>query len=246
MTEFYVIEPVDNLFSTKWAYGTDVAPVNLGKYEQCPVCGRAVGARKWLPPYRATLSSANPKKWGDFLWVAGVFLTVSQRFIEMYNKEKLTGIKSFDGPLEIVRYGTKKAGDFPIPTPAYYFINFSWGGANQDDTASGSVYQEEICDTCDYCRMQGILEYQPRIVIGENSWNGDDFFRPRGGRVFLMGSEKFKKVSDKYTFTNLWLIPASLYGYDTEKFGLWYIDKNEPGGEELAKLYKRSGMGSDT
>jgi hypothetical protein len=227
MNEFYVLEPVDNYFGTKWAYAEDVDPVNLGSVDRCPVCGDILSLKPWLPPYRAKLSSAKPEKWGDFLWVGGTSLAVSTRFRKIYEREGLRGVESFSGPIEVVRYGTRKTGDFPILPPEYFIIRVPWGGANQDDIASGVTRENPEVIKCLYCRTGWSRQKQPRIIIEDGSWDGSDIFRPRGTPIKYMVSEKFRGVCEKYQVTNVWLIPGMEFGYDEKYPGNWYINKQQ-------------------
>jgi hypothetical protein len=225
MTGFFVLEPVENYFGTKWAYGEEVDPVNLGEVDWCPVCGGVISLKPWLPPYRAKLSTAKPEKWGDFLWVGGTSLAVSARFREIYDKEEMRGIESFSGPIDIVRYGTRKAGDFPVTRPEYFVIRVPWGGANQDDVASGVNRQNPEVIKCQYCRTGWSKHTQPRIVIEEGSWDGGDIFRARGTPTRYMVSAKFQAVCEKHRVTNVWLILDQEYAYDESHSLNWYVNK---------------------
>ncbi len=227
MSKFYVLEPVDGYFGTKWAYGEEVDPVFLGDVERCPVCKSAISLKRWLPPHRIRLSSAKPGKWGDFLWIGGTSLAVSRHFREIYEQESLQGISAFSNPIEVVRYGTKKTGDFAISPPEYYMIYVPWGGANQDDVASSVVHEIPEAITCTYCRTGVSKRSQPRIVLDLNSWDGSDIFRPRGAPASYMVSEKFRKVCKESKLTNVWLIPGEEYGWDAQRPGLWYINKTK-------------------
>lgn len=227
MTRFYVLEPDGGLiFGTKWAYAVTVDPSEYGEPEKCPACGGPVTMKKWLPPHRIKLSSAKPEKWGDFVWGAGFPLLVSARFIEIYKQEGLKGIAKFHPPVEIVRLGNRKSGDFPSDLPKYHLIEVPWGGANQDDIASGLTMKFPEKIRCNYCRVGSAVRKQDRIVIEEGSWNGSDIFVARGAPVQFLVSEHFKEVEEKYGINNIWLIPSEKYGYDAVRGGLsslWYV-----------------------
>lgn len=224
MSIFYVLEPIGGIFfGTLWSYAEKINPINLEDSDNCPVCGIAVSFKKWLPPYRVKLSSAKPEKWGDFLWVGGTSLAVSSHFKDIYKKNKLTGIEAFNGPLEIVRIGKRKSGDFDIPAPTYYLIKVHWGGANQDLTASNVTYVRSDNIKCSYCSIGGEGRKQDQIIIEEESWNKKDIFRPRGGLALYMVSQKFKDVVDIHHITNAWLIQADKYGFDSYRPGKFYV-----------------------
>jgi len=226
MTSFFVLEPEEGIsFGRKWAYADQIDPVNRGEFQTCPVCGGPVSGLKWLPPHRIKLSNAKPEKWGDFVWGAGFPLLVSGRFKIIYEKEDLRGIASFSPPVEIVRVGNRKAGDFPDGTPEYHLIDVPWGGADQDDAASGVILSEPERVRCSYCRVGGNQLKQDRIVIKEGSWDGSDIFKAIASPAQFMVSENFKQVSEDYSFKNIWLIPSENYAYDLHKWGLWYVNK---------------------
>lgn len=224
MNKFYVIEPADGkMFGTKWAYADLIPPVNRGDSQYCPVCGGAVSGLRWLPPHRIKLSSAKPGKWGDFVWGAGFPLLVSSKFKEIYEREGLLGIDEFSSPVEVVRMGTLKSGQFPVPPPTYHLIHVLWGGANQDDVASRLTHEHPKVITCAFCRVGVTWRKQERVIIEEGSWNGSDIFKPRNAPVPFMVSERFKRIVENNQLTNIWLIPAERFAYDERRPGLWFV-----------------------
>lgn len=221
---FYVIEPEGGKrFGTNWAYGESSQLENIGESQKCPVCGGAVGMRRWLPPHRVKLSSANPKKWGDFVWGAGFLLMVSSKFKDIYEREQLSGIEEFSNPVEIVRVGKLKSGQFSTSPPLYHLIHVPWGGANQNDTASGLTHEKPKAIVCNYCRVGVSWRKQEGVIIEEGSWNGKDIFKPRNAPVPYMVSERFKHVAEDYQLSNIWMIPTDRFCYDERRWGLWYV-----------------------
>lgn len=224
MALFYVIEPAGGMmFGTKWTYADLIPPVNRGDCQYCPVCGKAVSGLRWLPPHRIKLSSAKPAKWGDFVWGAGFPLLVSSRFKELYEREGLSGIEEFSPPVEVVRMGTLKTGEFPVPPPVYHLIHVPWGGANMDDVASGLIHERPERITCDYCRVGTSGRKYDRIVVEEGSWNGSDIFILRNVPGTFIISDRFKQLVENYQLKNLWIIPSEKYAYDEHRRGLWYV-----------------------
>jgi hypothetical protein len=229
MTQFYLLLPDEKngmIFGYKWAYGNHEQPSLVGEAQQCPVCNRMIGPRRWLPPHRISLSKASPKKWGDFLWVS-LDLMVSARFMEIYEKEKLTGIVEVDPTAEIIRTGTKKLAEIPAPLPEYHLIHIPWGGANQDDFASGVAYLHPEEVTCQYCRSGSIGQRQEKIMIEDGSWNGADIFWARHAPWHYIVSERFKEVVEVCKLANFWLLPSERFAIDTfpgnTRMGGWYI-----------------------
>jgi hypothetical protein len=228
MVHFYVLKPEEGIrFGTKWAYAEQIDPVLHSEGKKCPVCGGPVSGRRWLPPHRIKLSSAKPKKWGDFLWGAGFLLMVSDRFKKIYKAEELTGITMFYPPTEIVRVGRRRTGDLPPSLPLYHLIEIEWNGANQDDAASGVVHEHPEKIRCTYCRMGVSGRKQSGIVMEKDSWTGADIFAPRGAKVQIMVSERFRQVVETCGLKNTWFIPAKKYAYNEHRPGLWHVREVE-------------------
>jgi len=225
VVSFYAIEPVGMMFGTKWAYADLLEPINRGDCERCPVCGSAVSGLRWLPPFRIKLSSAKPEKWGDFVWGAGFPLLVSARFKDLYESEGLSGIREFSTPVEVVRMGTLKTGLFPTLPPVYHLVQIPWGGANQDDMASGLTHERPEEIRCSYCRTGVSWRSQERVVIEEGSWDGSDIFKPRNAPVHYLISERLKQLINLHRLTNIWCIPADKFGYNARSKGLWYVNE---------------------
>lgn len=224
MTPFYVVEPEGGkIFGTKWAYAEPIGERKFADSQKCPVCGEPVSMMKWLPPYRIRLSNKNPKKWGDFVWGAFTPVLVSHRVNEIYQKESLKGIVEFSEPFEIVQTGKMRNYEYIAEPPIYHRIEINWGGANQDDLASGLIHEFPEKIMCAYCRSGVSWRKQGKVIIEVGSWKGDDFFIPRNAPVSFMITEKFKHIIEDYQLTNIWAIPAEKYGYDERSHGLWYL-----------------------
>lgn len=215
---FYILEPVGGyIFGTKWAYGDKVEPILRGEPRWCPVCGRPLSLKEWLPPHFVKLSSANPDKWGDFIWVLGT-LAVSRRFQDIYWAEGLTGIEHFYPVMEIVRIGTRKTGDLPEGLPTYSMVRLKWNGANLDDVGSEVVRVENPLQ-CTFDR--GTVRAYERVVLESGSWDGSDIFEARGLFAVTIVSERFRDVVEQHRLTNAWFIPAENYAY--REAGGWYV-----------------------
>lgn len=228
MDKFFVLEPDGGRFGTKWAYGEKVDPINRGKPEYCPSCGNPVTMLKWLPPYRIRLSSANPKKWGDFLWGVDFKLMISGKLLELYIKENLSGIRAFTPPVEITRVGKLKQGDLPDNLPTYHLIDIPWDGANQDDVASELVWfgpkKDGFCEYHD--RSTQLERMQKRIAIQEGSWKGGDIFYSRGAPSSILLSSNFVQLIQKHKLTNVLIIPAEKYSYNDLNTPQWSVDQD--------------------
>ncbi len=223
---FWVMEPEDGLFGTKWAYALPVGITEFGESIKCPVCGGPVSQLEWLPPHYLKLSSAKPQKWPDFLWGAGFMLAVSSRFKALYEAHGLTGIERFYEPAVVVRAGRLKAEQLVDP-PEYHVVQIHWNGANVNDLASEVVRRPHPLG-CSYCR--GAIVKMSHLIIDEETWDGSDIFIPRGKNGSIVVSERLGSVIRAYGLTNALLVPAEKYAYDEHRtgrgIGLWYVNES--------------------
>lgn len=215
---FYILKSDGLRFGTKWAYGQPVAPKVYGSARGCPVCGRAVSGKEYLPPHFIHISSAKPEKWGDFLWGAGFQLMVSKRFQEIYEEEHLRGVEKFYPMAEIVRMGRQKRGNLALELPAYHLVEIEWNGANLDDERSQTVRRQPDCSFC-----RGSVKAHRGVFLEEGTWTGADIFIARGLNGVILASERLKQVIEQNSLTNVQLIPAQKYVYDETQPGLWSV-----------------------
>lgn len=221
--QFYVLQPVGGLmFGTRYAYGEPVKPAytDVGM-PVCPACHQTVGMLKWLPPHQVKLSSADPRKWCDFVWGAGFNLLASSRFREIYEQEGLKGIVLFYPQAEIVRIGNRKTGELPSNLPVYHETEIEMLGPELDMVASSVVLSRGSTERCHYCHivLNGRKLRQERVVINPLSWQGEDIFAPRGNPQFIV-SERFRRVVEGNGLTNASFIPCEKYAY---KEPYWFV-----------------------
>ncbi len=226
MTTIYMVQADGLLFGRKWAYVMQAANSNFGAAKHvCPVCGRGVGMRRWLPPYRIELSSADPTKWPDLLWGTVSPFMVSERFHQAWLESGLRGIEAFLGPAEVVKLG-KRRRDFTVTPPVYYGVELHWNGANLDDDTSVVVRRN---NECAYDRGSCIKIGSVRLE--EGSWDGSDLFRARGlpGRVF--GSEAFARFLTQHGFLGSELWEPELTSYEELRSPSWLRQTDTMRGE---------------
>ena len=77
---------------------------------------------------------------------------------------------------------------------------------------------------CYYCRVGKGYWEQQRTVIDEQTWNGADFFIPRGMHAEILVSERFCEIADRSSFTNLGWITAERFVKDSNLYGFWYLN----------------------
>lgn len=221
-TKFYVLEPEEGImFGRKWVYADQVEPIIRGGPKVCPKCGKPISLLSWLPPHNIQLSSSNPDKYGDFLWGAGFYIMVSDRFVRLYQEAGLRGITYFYSPAQII---SARVESETYVMPKYSLIDYKWFGANQDDDASSLVLESPETVYCDYCRLGGKSRKQERIVLELSTWDGSDIFKPRGCPASILVTEGFKSAVEDEGLKNFMFIPSEKYGYDSTRKGLWYIN----------------------
>jgi hypothetical protein len=222
---FYVLEAFEAMiFHWRWAYALSEEPKNRGDAICCPICGSAMSMLRWLPPYYIYLSSADPRKWGDFVWGSGINAPlVSARFKEAYERTSLRGILDFRGPVEIVRIGKRRRGDLPAALPTYYIADIERMGPAINPDAEERVYTPGTRVPCRFCLVPkgGYLLRQERTVIDTDTWQGEDIFIARGEGSRPIVSERFKEFVEQNWFTNVWLIPIDYYAYDSPLGGAY-------------------------
>jgi hypothetical protein len=102
-------------------------------------------------------------------------------------------------------------------------IHVLWGGANQDDAASGLKFTDPSTVKCTYCRSSRSGRRQDRIVLEKASWS-KDIFLPRAAPPAYVVSERFKQVVVDNHLTNAQFIPAENFAYDDSRWGKWFIN----------------------
>lgn len=219
MEKIYVLRYYKTRFPRKISYYEVMEPKIWAPANTCAVCGQVVSQDLWLPPQRVRFSSADPTCWQDVMWgVPGLFL-VSERFRKIYEGEGLTGLNPFDPPVVIEKLGKNKKGVFPVELPTYYLVTIPWGRGVIDQEKSEFVYKGQENEVyCPLGRHNGyVLSYQ-RYVMKEGTWQGDDFFTPVSSQIINCGSERLKRVVEKYQITGLNLVPSEKFTYNFHDF----------------------------
>lgn len=191
-------------------------PVNLGEgAADCPKCGSPVGMMQWLPPYRADLV-LHGEELGDFIKVSGDDLLFSERFVQAFREEGLTGLEGFH-PLEVVRVRRKRRGPKPSHVPQYLVVTACYGGAAVDLARSRIRYADEP-PTCKQCR-EATKNAIHGFTLEAGTWRGEDIFRPWGLLGRLVVSERFARFVERHGFTNMTLVPTEELVWDPLELG---------------------------
>jgi hypothetical protein len=200
-------------------YDVDVEktePVNRGDAPRCPRCGGAMGMLTWLPPYRVKLL-LHGEELGDFIEAPGHDLLVSERFARAFREEFLTGLNGFH-PVEVTRVSRKRRGSKPPAyVPHYLAVTACLSRAAVDLARSRIRYADES-PTCEECRS-ATKNAIHGFTLEPGTWRGEDIFRPRGLRGYLVVSERFARFVERHGFTNMILTPTEELVWDPLELG---------------------------
>jgi hypothetical protein len=198
-------------------YDVDVEkaePVNREEGVACPRCGDPIGMMKWLPPYRVELF-LHGEELGDFIEAPGDDLLVSERFVQAFRAEGLTGLEGFH-PVEVVRVRRKRRSLNPFQVPHYLAVTACFGRAALDLARSHIRYDEPPkCEECRYTDKRAIYGF----ALEPGTWQEEDIFRPRGMQGRLVVSERFARFVERHGFTNMVLIPTEKLVWDPLELG---------------------------
>jgi hypothetical protein len=186
---------------------------HYGEPIKCPVCGGTCTAMEWLPPFQIELRMF-VKVFGNIIFGPGNNLFMDKYFTNRFEQSGLTGLE-FIGKAEIERikcYNGVKKKSLGEP-PQYYIARMKYGCAAIDHVKSDSQFKVGREPKCDYCRS-GLIEYYPRVVIDETTWDGTDIFFARGIGGKVTCSQRFKDWWDSCHFNNGKLVPVEEYSND--------------------------------
>jgi hypothetical protein len=140
----------------------------------------------------------------------GYDFLVSQKFREVYFQHGLTGLVGFD-PVEIIKVKSKSRRKILSRSPMYFRVRANYGGTALDLAASGMEWLEQ--PTCSECYTATIVRWK-RLVVKEDTWTGDDIFRPRGMSGEVMVTRRFKEACLSHGITNAVFMPGEKACHD--------------------------------
>ena len=192
------------------------SPANSAAAPRCPMCGTILGMRLWLPPYRGEVE-LHGGAFGDFIDGPAYDVLLSERMAEAFRAEGLTGLHGFH-PVEMVRVrvrGRRKKSQ-PLEVPRYFAATPCFGRAAVDEERSRLRIREPM--TCAECRTIEVDSIHGYSLL-PGTWAGEDVFRPRGIQGFIVVSERFASFVQRHALTNMKLIPAEEFVWDTSRLG---------------------------
>lgn len=174
-------------------------------YEKCPLCGRPVSMLKWEEPRKMRLSNTRyPDRLSSWLTEP---LVVSERFMNAYRQEKLSGILSFS-EIEVVKVSHRKATS--SKPPRYFLADLCFSKSVRINLGQTVIHGQKHNWSCALCNPFGsTCDSVERIVLNTDQWEGTDIFQ-----VYAIGticSQRFYDFIDNHGFTNFNLVPIEEY-----------------------------------
>lgn len=178
-----------------------------GEAPRCEKCGKYVGMRQWLPPYRVELEA-----WGlhfaDVV-IVGTDLLVSIRFKQAWERAQLVGLSGFDDTEVVkVKRHRKAIGN----SPAYFRAIVSRSLTAIDLAAS--EFEWEAATICSVCRLGNVIKRWKHTIVDQGTWTGEDVFIARGLPGEIIVSNRFKEFCDHSSMKNAVFVPSEKYGHD--------------------------------
>ncbi|HEX3659491.1 MAG TPA: hypothetical protein VHV55_27130 [Pirellulales bacterium] len=193
--------------STRRSPASKASSSVFGDAPRCENCGRYVGMRKWLPPYRVELEA-----WGnEFADIVstGTDLLVSLPFKQAWGQSSLVGLSGFEA-VEVVKITCHRK---PIKDQPAYFRAAVHRSRTKINLAA-SEFEWQTPPTCPVCCLGDVVERWKRIVIDESTWSGEDVFIARGLPGTIIASERFREFCERNHMKNVAFVPAEDYGHD--------------------------------
>lgn len=186
----------------------------LDEPPRCPSCGGWFRSRRPLPPLSVDLALYTPNFADVVFGVGGGCFLVSEKFKRSFEETDLTGL-TFPcvATIRKIKLANRiRRKKTPAP-PVYYLTYSSNGAAALDHEKSKTVFLGDRRPKCSYCRDVALIKL-PRVVLEEGSWDGTDFFVPRGiGNLYVV-SERFAQWFSKQDFTGAELVPIEKFSLD--------------------------------
>jgi hypothetical protein len=177
------------------------------EWSECPVCKRQIMGKKKTEGF--VIEWHRSSRIGDFSWVPGGEIIVSQRVKAIFEEHNVTGCKY--GPVEMIDPEDPEdpiVVKLPYEGPPLYELIITGSGGNAAEE-SGIKIEEK----CDHCGSASYLPFDRRIdvlIIDPANWDGSDVFKiiEMGNCTFI--TEKVKSLIEAHKFTNVECIPVKM------------------------------------
>lgn len=187
---------------SRWSAAWVVDRIN-GDSEKCPVCGRHASILAWVEPRKMRLVGKRyPDRLVDNLLQP---LVVSQRFVEMYRKEGLTGVTEF-APIQVVNPTAN--------TPNYFLGHISFDRSIQVDLSHTAIEGHSYDWSCPLCNPWGSTRDKiHKLALHTENWSGHDIMRLYAPSGHTIVSQRFYDCVRQYGLTNFVMTPVEKYQF---------------------------------
>jgi hypothetical protein len=209
---FFVLE--EDMCGPHAAHFRHVSPTHIGEAPQCPRCREAIGMLTWLPPYQVELE-LHGAALGDLVKGPGYDVLISERMVEAFRAEKLTGLLDFR-PVKVARVRATRKTTKADTVPRYVLATACFGRGAVDLAHSHLRRNKPI--TCPECRSPGVDSIHG-FTLEPGTWQGEDVFRPRGLQGRILASERFADFARRHGLMNMRLTPSEEYISDPLRLG---------------------------
>ncbi|RAV97597.1 hypothetical protein [Pseudochryseolinea flava] len=193
---FYVVNN-SRFDNNGFSYGEEKGKVNTGDAIFCTECDSPLTMLEWLPPFEVKLSKG---QLGDVIFGTYNHFIVSEKFKELYQKNRFTGILTFE-PVSLYQKGK------PI-IDKYYCPKIGLSDVHIDIDKSGVVFDGiEECSTCQ--KAGRVIKKINGLYINSDSRMNDDIFCTMMLPGDIIFSERFKENAKD--LLNLSFIQAEHY-----------------------------------
>ncbi len=189
---FFVLHPVigSDAETTFRPIGNPV----FGEAPRCPACGRFVGMKPWLPPYKVSLQGYG-NTLGDLAFGASTDLLFSGSFLNAWRRERLRGLEKIDS----VHVASVQPKSFKNTLQEYSLVHIKRSTVRLD--RSHTVLRRPPAD-CERCGGPGPINAILALRIDESSWAREDIFTPLGVANIVV-TENVVRLAADYQLLNI-------------------------------------------
>jgi hypothetical protein len=193
-----------------WA-SADVVNAAYGEAPRCSSCGRFIGLRPWLPPYRVRLvEGTKTSAVADVIGGPGVGVgfIASKRFVDEFERANLKGVERWE-PVVIEGYSDYEGDSLPSPTAPDRIFKLAILPVPKTRAKLAEMHPTYKANPpdCLVCCQPRPTAYQG-VVVDETSWMGADVFLLTNVGVLVV-TDKFVDFVASGEFTGFDLVPAA-------------------------------------
>ena len=199
MKVFKLNDPYSSRYAEPWGDS------KYWEWSECPVCKRDLRGKKKTEGF--VIEWHTSSRIGDFSWVPGGEIIISQRVKDVFEEHNVTGCRYC--PVEMINPEDSEdriVVKLPYECPPLYDMIITGSGGNAAEESG-----IKIDEKCDYCGSVSYLDWEIEyLVIDLNNGDGSDIFKciETGNCTFAI--EKVKDLIEANKFTNIKCIPIKV------------------------------------